>query len=159
MCAIQGGKKAHQQKNKNVKPLRNKKPEVKPTILKKDQELPEQKVLALKGLPLFHELSYRELLNIIEIIELKIQKKGELVIREHESGSKMFILLKGMVQVHKGGKKLARLQRGQWFGDWPADDECQCSLTPTALSQNAFNETHSKEPETGVKIFHAISKR
>ena len=159
-------KKAHQQKNKKVKPLRNKKPEVKPTTLKKDQELPEQKVLALKGLPLFHELSYRELLNIIEIIELKVQKKGEHVIKEHESGSKMFILLKGMVQVHKGGKKLARLQRGQWFGEMALiDDELRSAsvtcLTPTAfvtIERGPLMKLIQKNPETGVKIFHAISK-
>ena len=45
---------------KNLKRLRNKKSAPKPTTLKKAQELPEQKVLALKGLPLFHELSYRD---------------------------------------------------------------------------------------------------
>ena len=55
------------------------------------QELPEQKVMALKGLPLFQELNYRELLNIIEIIDLKTHKKGDIVIRENEQGETMFI--------------------------------------------------------------------
>ena len=162
----------HQEKLKppkrkdSVTPIRKKKAVSQAKPLKKDQELPEQKVLALKGLPLFHELSYRELLNIIEIIELKVQKKGELVIKEHESGSKMFILLKGLVQVHKGGKKLARLQRGQWFGEMALiDDELRSAsvtcLTPTAfvtIERGPLMKLIQKNPETGVKIFHAISK-
>ena len=78
----------------------------------------------------------------------------------------MFILLKGLVEIQKGGKGLARLQRGQWFGEMALIDAEKRSATVQCLTPSAFVTLErlplmnliQKNPQTGVKIFHAIAK-
>ena len=74
--------------------------------------------------------------------------------------------MKGLVEIQKGGKGLARLQRGQWFGETALIDAEKRSATVQCLTPTAFVTIEriplmnliQKSPQIGVKIFHAIAK-
>jgi serine/threonine protein phosphatase PrpC len=133
-----------------------------------DQEtnLPTQKIMALRKLPLFFNFNYRELLNILEIIDLKKFSTGDIILHEGVLGSEMFVILQGQVEVSQAGKKLTTLEKGQWFGEMALIDDEPRSATIKALSPSAFIilertslfkllERHS---QMGMKIFLSMLK-
>src|SRR5262249_49724724 len=76
-----------------------------------------QKVTTLKKIPLFRHLTYKELVAILDIARMSAHAAGESIIAEGKSGEEMFLILTGSVKVHKRGKHLATLDKGDFFGE------------------------------------------
>ncbi|MBX3186261.1 MAG: Stp1/IreP family PP2C-type Ser/Thr phosphatase [Labilithrix sp.] len=80
------------------------------------------KRLALKRevlgrMPLFARLSDRELLRVMQSVEVRSYDDGQVVIREGDKGDELFIVLSGKVNVSRGGETLTRLGAGEHFGE------------------------------------------
>jgi serine/threonine protein phosphatase PrpC/CRP-like cAMP-binding protein len=86
----------------------------------KDDE--RAKRLALKRevlgrMPLFARLSDRELLRVMQAVEVRSYDDQAVVIREGDKGDELFIVLSGKVSVSRGGETLTRLGAGEHFGE------------------------------------------
>ncbi len=86
----------------------------------KDDE--RAKRLALKRevlgrMPLFARLSDRELLRVMQSVEVRSYDDQAVVIREGDKGDELFIVLSGKVNVSRGGETLTRLGAGEHFGE------------------------------------------
>lgn len=98
------------------------KPEpVKTEAPSKRTQTQEIRILKAKDL-LFGELSEREYLKIIDLMEVRTFQPGEIVVREGSPGDSMFIICDGDVSVvtkDKTGKEipLADLTEGDFFGE------------------------------------------
>jgi len=71
----------------------------------------------LARMPLFARLSDRELLRVMQSVEVRSYDDGQTVIREGDKGDELFIVLSGKVSVSRGGEVLTRLGAGEHVGE------------------------------------------
>lgn len=71
----------------------------------------------LARMPLFARLGDRELLRVMQSVEVRKYDDGQIVIREGDKGDELFIVLSGKVTVSRGGEVLTRLGAGEHFGE------------------------------------------
>lgn len=71
----------------------------------------------LQRMPLFARLRDRELLRVMQAVEVRTYEPGQVVIREGDKGDELFIVLSGKVSVSRGGEALTRLGAGEHFGE------------------------------------------
>lgn len=71
----------------------------------------------LARMPLFARLSDRELLRVMQSVEVRQYENDQIVIREGDKGDELFIVLSGKVKVSRGGETLTRLGAGEHFGE------------------------------------------
>ena len=96
--------------------------------------MPGAPVEALQGVPLFAELDRSEVEQIARLFKERRFRKGETVIREGSGGAAFFLIDSGRAKVTLGGKELARLQEGDYFGEIALIDGGPRSATITAES-------------------------
>lgn len=71
----------------------------------------------LREIPLFHYLSFAELLRVITVCEVKEIPAGQAVVTEGEAGDALYVVLEGEAIVSTGGVEVARLRAGRHFGE------------------------------------------
>jgi len=71
----------------------------------------------LARMPLFRALNDREILRLLQVVEVHPYKDGDVVIREGDRGEELFIVLTGSVKVMRGETELARFKPGDHFGE------------------------------------------
>jgi CRP-like cAMP-binding protein len=69
------------------------------------------------AMPLFSDLSPAELDLLLARLEPVIAVEGEAIIRQGEGGDRFYVVRSGLVQVERDGHELARLGRGDAFGE------------------------------------------
>ena len=71
----------------------------------------------LARMPLFRALNDREILRLLQVVEVHPYSDGDVVIRQGDRGEELFIVLTGSVKVMRGETELARLKPGDHFGE------------------------------------------
>ncbi len=71
----------------------------------------------VKGSPLFYELYDEEILSIVEKCSVMSLEPGEAIFKDGENGDEIFLMLTGCAQVRKEGVNLAKLKKGDLFGE------------------------------------------
>ena len=72
---------------------------------------------AISGFGLFSDLSAPQLEAIIHIFDERMFADGETIVHQGLSGSGFFVIVDGEARVEANGRELARLQRGDFFGE------------------------------------------
>ena len=129
----------------------------------KDDE--RAKRLALKRevlgrMPLFARLGDRELLRVMQSVEVRSYEDASVVIREGDKGDELFIVLSGKVNVSRGGETLTRLGAGEHFGEMALIRAVPRSATVTSdggaelivIRRTDFFEILRSEHEIAVKM-------
>ena len=114
----------------------------------------------LKKIPIFRYLTYQELVKVLNSTYVTPYKKGDVIIREGDSGEELFIVLSGTVQVTSRGEQLAELAAGGHFGEMALVDHSPRSATVEAKSnarmlvmqRSGFYTLIRKEPALAVKL-------
>jgi len=122
------------------------------------------KVEVLRQMPVFHNLTYWELVRVLNVTEVKLFEPGEVIIREEEPGDEFFIVLDGRVKLEAKGTFIVGLERGQHFGEMALIDRVPRSATAVAtesarlltLHRRDFYEIIRKESAIGVKLLFAF---
>lgn len=125
----------------------------------------------LKNVPIFSELSKKELHEIKKIIHRRKYKKGEPVFRMGDPGLGMYIIINGMVNIVEENEKnavktLAVLKDGAFFGDLALLDEAPRSASAIAddscdilgFFRPDFLDLLYRKPKLGIKILIALSR-
>ena len=71
----------------------------------------------LKGVEVFKALTPTELTNVAERMIKRHYLPGDTVIREGEAGHELFLISIGEVKIDRGGREIARLGPGEFFGE------------------------------------------
>jgi CRP-like cAMP-binding protein len=71
----------------------------------------------LARMALFRALNDREILRLLQVVEVVAFKDEDLIIREGDKGEELFIVLTGSVKVKRGDTVLATLGPGNHFGE------------------------------------------
>ncbi len=119
-----------------------------------------QRVDFMRKAPLFRYLSYRELVNLMNLSYVKTAREGETIIEENITGDEMFLLVQGQVRVSKGDQEITLLSQGSNFGEMALIDNAPRSATITSLGpsrllvigRKQFYEYIRKDPPSGIKL-------
>ncbi|MFI5252023.1 MAG: cyclic nucleotide-binding domain-containing protein [Bacteroidota bacterium] len=122
----------------------------------------------LRNIPLFEQLTDRELTGIQRILHERRYKAGEEIFRQGEPGIAMYIIETGGVLIKVGGtdKVLAALHDGEFFGELALLDDSPRSASAVASAETkifAFSQPDlfgvmERNPQLGLKIILALAR-
>ena len=81
------------------------------------------KVNILKRMPVFQHLSYVELVEVLNVSDVRSFAVGDVLFEEGETGEELFIVIEGLVSIQKAGLDLAQLGPGGHFGEMSIMDK------------------------------------
>ena len=122
---------------------------------------------ALGFVPLFSAFSKRQLRMIAESGREYKYKSGYRLVEKGTKGDRFYLVLDGKVETRKGGRVLATLSKGQFFGElslideqpWAAD---VVAVQPThclTLSKRVFSKLTRRHPELVQLILKEVVRR
>lgn len=76
-----------------------------------------EKVLALKNIELFRNISGEILADIANLLEEKTFEKGQYIVNEGDLGKELFMIVKGEAEVVAGGRVVSVVREGGGFGE------------------------------------------
>ncbi len=114
----------------------------------------------IRNIPLFHYLSYKELVRVVNTTQKRAVAQSEEVVREGEEGEELFIIMRGTFAVFRGEREVARLGPGRHFGEMALIDDGPRSATIRALTSGTaltirrsdFYNLLRKDPTLAVKL-------
>ena len=127
----------------------------------------DPKVDRLAHVPLFAGLSKRDLEFLASRIDEVQLKPGQTVIREGQPTESFFVLKSGSVQVTRGGKPVARLGPGEFFGEIGMLDRGPASATVVTdgpvdamvLSHAQFRDAIKGNDSLAMQVIAAMAER
>ena len=125
------------------------------------------KVELLRNVPLFSDLSAKELMSLSRLMDEIDLKPGTVIIREGNTGGEFFIVLEGTIEVKRKGRRLARLGPGDYLGEIALIDHGPRTATaivetPSRVLVLASREFHSmlaSDPRIENKILRTLAAR
>jgi|ERR1041385_7787645 CRP-like cAMP-binding protein len=127
-----------------------------------------QKVELIRGVPLFANLSKRELEEVASIADEIDFKEGKELIREGARGREFFVLLDGAVEVTQDGDRINQLGAGDFFGEIALVlPSCIRTATVTAstpvealvVTGQDFRSLLQRAPDIERKVLKAAAER
>lgn len=126
-----------------------------------------QKVEALKRVPLFEGLSKKELTQIATASEDLDLPAGRILIKEGGLAREFFVLVEGSVDVTRGGKRLIVRSAPDFVGEIGLIAHSRRTATVTAatpvrcfvLTSRDFRRTLDDNPSIERKLMRALAER
>ena len=121
----------------------------------------------LARVPLFERCSRRELAKIASIASEVEYPAGTPVVREGGRAGEFFVVVEGEVDVRKGGRKLATLGAGSFFGEIALISDSPRTATVTTgtplhllfIRSVDFRALLKRSPDVEYKILQAAAER
>jgi CRP-like cAMP-binding protein len=126
---------------------------------------------SLKAIPLFKELSKRDLTNLIGIIHDRNYLAGEYIFYQGDPGIGLYIIRDGEVSIHRANEAgreivLATFNKGDFFGELALVDGEKRSASAVAnidtrlsvIFKPDLDEFIEKYPKKGIKILQGIAQ-
>ena len=118
------------------------------------------KIDALKAIPLFHHLTYKELTAVLAISSTRTYPGGREIVIEGQPGDELFVVVRGRVAVEKSGVEIGELKSGGHFGEMGLIDNAPRSATVRAteptrvmvITRGELMQLMRKEPVLAVKL-------
>lgn len=104
-----------------------------PAMAKEEVAEATSRMEALKRIPLFRHLTYKEQTAVLSLATTRSFAPGREIVTENQSGDELFIVVRGRVSVEKGGVDIAELSAGGHFGEMGLIDLAPRSATVRAL--------------------------
>ncbi len=140
-------------------------------IFKRRHAVSESVLQNLKNVPIFADLTEKELLEVEKIVHRRKYKKGEPVFRMGDPGLGMYIIVEGSVDIveeyeNEESKLLATLEDGAFFGDLALLDEAPRSASAIAkvdcdiigFFRPDLMDLLYRKPQLGIKILFALAR-
>lgn len=126
----------------------------------------------LKSIPLFSELSEKDLERVIQAANRQRYHKENLILIEEEVGSSMFVILEGRVKISRisdDGREviLAILSEGDFFGEMSLLDGQTRSANVTAIDESELLVIRREEflqilhdyPQIAINLLKELAQR
>jgi len=120
------------------------------------------KILYLRKIQIFEELSITELAAVASVTEESVFQPGETVIKEGEPGEIMYLIIEGEVSVNKGQAKgheieLDRISTGDYFGEMALFEDMPRSATIRTEKKTRLLMLHKREFAEIVREYPQIA--
>jgi CRP/FNR family transcriptional regulator, cyclic AMP receptor protein len=127
----------------------------------------DERLNILQSISLFSGSSTEVLLELADKLEVESAQPGDLIVRQGEMGSCMYVVIDGKVRIHEGERTLNYLGRGDFFGEMAVLDPMPRSTTVTAievtrlyrLEREAVVEVMIKQPEIAQGVIRTLCRR
>lgn len=124
------------------------------------------RIEAVRGLPLFRHLSYKEAVSLLAIAQARTIAAGTVIVREGSQDREMYVVSSGRVAVERGGSLIAELGPGGVFGEMSLVDDMPRSATVKALdptelvvlTQKDMRGLMQRDPVVGLKIVFCLAQ-
>ncbi len=118
----------------------------------------------LKNIPLFTQLTYQQLVRIMNLTRVVPFSQGEVICQEGQIGEELFVILRGEIELSTNGAPITSLPQGSHFGEMALVDATPRSATATAstggkllvINRADFGEIMRKEAPLAVKLLWAF---
>ena len=126
-----------------------------------------EKVELLKRIPLFAGCTKAELNEVAISADEREAPEADRLTEEGRRGREFYILVEGAVAVSRGGRKLADLGPGDWFGEIAILTFKPRTATVTATSSvhllvirdREFRQVVETTPRIGLKVLRSVAER
>ena len=126
-----------------------------------------QKVEVLKRVPLFRDLSNRDLDLIARAVDEMRVLPGRVLARQGGLGREVFVILEGRARVERDGRPVARLKPGDTFGEMSLIDGQPRSasviadgdMTVLVVDSRSFIALLDDVPKLARKLLASLSER
>ena len=126
-----------------------------------------QKVELIKQAPLFANCSKRELDEIAHLADEIDLREGKEMTRQGSRGREFFVLLEGVADVTKNGRRINQLSSGDFFGEIALVSDSPRTATVTAttpvralvITDRSFRRLLKDQPEIQSKVVAALAAR
>jgi len=124
----------------------------------------DQKIDMLKKVPMFSNLSNRQLIEIAKHAQQVSVRAGEVLAKQRSRGWEFFIIVAGKAQVQKDGKAIRKLTSGDFFGEIALIDQeprtatviADTDMTLLVVDTRSFSHLLGKIPGLQGKIILAL---
>lgn len=89
----------------------------------------QSRMEALRKIPLFRHLTYKEQTAILSIATTRTFPAGREIVTEGQPGEELFVVIRGRVSIEKNGVEIAELRAGGHFGEMGLIDNAPRSAT------------------------------
>ena len=125
------------------------------------------KIDLIKGVPLFASASKQELAEIAGIADEIDLPEGKVLIKEGDTGREFFVLIEGTAEIARGGKKVASIGPGDFFGEIAliAKTPRNATITTTSpirtlvITDRAFRQLLDHAPQIQIGVLTALAER
>ena len=83
----------------------------------------QDKAAALAGVPLFAGISNESMERLAAVTGEQEFAASQFIVRQGQVGTGLYLILSGSVKVMRGGDELARLGKGEFFGEQSVIDQ------------------------------------
>ena len=127
----------------------------------------DAKMVALKQSPLFEGLSRKQLAQLAQLSDDLDVPAGTVLCEEGTRGREFFVIIDGEAEVTKGGRHVATVGAGDFFGEIALVEHVNriatvTSVTPLrffVISDRAFNGVLDTDPAIERKVLRALARR
>jgi CRP-like cAMP-binding protein len=127
----------------------------------------DTRVAALKRVPLFEDLSRRELVELARVCEDIELPADKVLCKEGEVGQEFFVIVEGQAEVTTNGKHVATRKGGDFVGEISLLEKTHRTATVTAktpvrlfvLTRMDFRRLVSENPNVQRKVLQALARR
>ena len=125
------------------------------------------KIDLIRGVPLFASASKQGLAEIASIADEIDLPEGKTLITEGDTGREFFVLIDGSAEVARGGKKVASIGPGDFFGEIALITKTPRNATITTTSpvralvitDRAFRQLLDRAPQIQIGVLTALAER
>jgi CRP/FNR family transcriptional regulator, cyclic AMP receptor protein len=125
------------------------------------------RLLLLRGVSIFRELRDDFLIRLSAVMEERAFPAKGSIFKQGDEGQSLFIVSTGNVRIHIEQQELAKLKRGDFFGEMSLFDTEPRSASVTAidacscleLTQSQLYEAINETPEIALKLIGILSGR
>ena len=122
---------------------------------------------ALKRSPLFEGLTRKQLAALARLTDDLDFPAGSVLCKEGERGREFFVIIEGEAEVTRGGKHLATIGSGEFFGEIALLESVVRTATVTAttplrffvVSDSAFRSVLATDPSIESKLLRTLARR
>jgi CRP/FNR family transcriptional regulator, cyclic AMP receptor protein len=124
-------------------------------------------VESLRAIPLFSELSARDLKRLAASMSEKTYEPGQVVVSQGTGGVGFFVILDGRAKVSQDGEDRGTLGAGDYFGemalidgeDRAASVHAEGQLRCAAMTMWNFRPFVKENPDVAWALLNALAKR
>ncbi len=121
----------------------------------------------LRRVDLFQFCTYRELMSICQVAQIRVVGKGSILFREGEVGREAFFIQSGTVSIQKNTTQLALLRPGDYFGELAFFDTPRRSADAIALEdaqflvidRNSFLQMMKQDSDLAAKLMWQLLQK